>query len=177
MMRKVDELLKDKVPLGVLSNTHGLKGDLKLYLFTNVLDIVSKLTEVVAYNESQKKFAYIKIESVRRAKDHFIVHVTGVNTISEAEKLKGFVLFVDRAFFPKSKDGEYYFFELLNCEVYDENEVFLGVVEDIIETGNNDVIVVRMDKKEILIPVIERYISNIDKEGKKIHVRMPEWFE
>ena len=177
MMKKVEELLKDKVPLGVLSNTHGLKGDLKLYLFTNVPEVVSKLSEVIAYNESQKKFAYVKIESIRRAKDFLIVHVTGVNTISEAEKLKGFILYVDKSFFPKSKDGEYYFFELLNCEVYDEQENLLGVVEDIIETGNNDVNVVRRDKQEFLIPVIERYVVKIDKEGKRIHVKMPEWLE
>ncbi|ANE40966.1 ribosome maturation factor RimM [Fervidobacterium sp. SC_NGM5_O18] len=177
MMKRVEELLKDKVALGVLSNTHGLKGDLKLHLFTNMPELVSKLTEVVAYNESQKKFAYIRIETSRKAHDYYIVHIAGVNTISEAEKLKGFVLYVDKSFFPKSKDGEYYFFELFDCEVIDENGNSLGIVEDVIETGNNDVIVVKKGNEEVLIPVIERYVTKIDKEAKKIHVKMPEWLE
>ncbi|MGC8820489.1 MAG: ribosome maturation factor RimM [Fervidobacterium sp.] len=176
-MKKIEDLLKDKVPYGVLSNTHGLNGDMKFYLFSNMPELVGKIAEVVAYSESQKKFVVVKFEKVKRANDYFIVHLSGVNTISEAEKLKGFVIYLDKTFFPKSKDGEYYFFELLACEVYDENQNFVGIVEDIIETGNNDVIVVRNGKEEVLIPVIERYIVGIDKEGKKIFIRMPEWLE
>lgn len=176
-MKKIEDLLMDKVPFGVLSNTHGLNGDMKLHIFSNMPELVGKLTEAVAYNENQKKFVIVKFEKVRRAHGYFIVHLVGVNTISEAEKLKGFVIYLDKSFFPKSKDGEYYFFELLKCEVYDEHENLLGIVEDIIETGNNDVIVVRKEKEEMLIPVIERYVTKIDKENKKIYIKIPEWLE
>ncbi|ABS60503.1 MULTISPECIES: ribosome maturation factor RimM [Fervidobacterium] len=177
MMRRVEDLLKDKIPYGILSNTHGLNGDLKLYLFSNMPELVEKITEAVAYNESQKKFVIVKFSKVRKASDYFIVHLTGIDTISEAEKLKGFIIYLDKSFFPKSKDGEYYFFEILNAEVYDNAGEFIGIVEDIIETGNNDVIVVKKEKEEVLIPVIERYILKIDKEAKKIIVNMPEWLE
>ncbi|SHN54158.1 ribosome maturation factor RimM [Fervidobacterium gondwanense] len=179
-MRKVEELLKEKIPVGVLSNTHGLNGDLKLHTFTNLPEVIAKLVEVIAYNEAQKKFTYCKFEKIKKAHGYFIVHIAGVNTISEAEKLKGFVIYVDKSAFPKSKDGEYYFYELLNSEVYDENENYIGLVEDIVETGNNDVIVVKKNKsskEEIMIPVIERYVLKIDKEGKKIQVKLPEWLE
>ncbi|MEN3042924.1 MAG: ribosome maturation factor RimM [Fervidobacterium sp.] len=176
-MKKIEDLLMDKIPFGILSNTHGLSGDMKLYIFSNMPELVGKLTEALAYNETQKKAVVIKFEKVRKAQGYFIVHLVGVNTISEAEKLKGFVIYLDRSFFPKSRDGEYYFFELLKCEVYDERENLIGVIEDIIETGSNDVIVVRKEKQEMLIPVIERYVKRIDKEGKKVYVKVPEWLE
>lgn len=176
-MRRVEELLKEKVPIGVLSNTHGLEGDMKFYLFSNVPSLVSKLTEAVAYNEHLKKFVMVRFEKVRKAHEYYIVHLVGVNTVAEAEKLKGFVVYVDKSFFPKSKDGEYYFFELFGAEVYDESNVNLGIVDDIIETGSNDVLVVKKGNEEMLIPVIERYIVSIDKENKRIVIRVPEWME
>lgn len=179
MMKKTEDLLKDKIPFGVLSNTHGLLGDMKFYIFSNLPEITFNLVgkDVVAYNEAQKKIVVIRFEKVRKAKDHFIVRITGINTISEAERLKGFMVYIDKSFFPKSRDGEYYFFELLNNEVYDANENLLGIVEDIIETGSNDVIVIRNEKKEMLVPIIERYVKKIDKENKKIFINVPEWLE
>lgn len=176
-MRRVEELLKEKVPIGVLSNTHGLEGDMKFYLFSNVPSLANKLTEAIAYNNQLKKFVMVRFEKVRRAHEYYIVHLSGVNTVAEAEKLKGFVVYVDKSFFPKSGDGEYYFFELFGAEVYDESNVNLGVVDDIIETGSNDVLVVKKGKEELLVPVIERYIVRIDKERKKIIIRVPEWME
>lgn len=176
-MRRVEELLKEKIPIGVLSNTHGLEGDMKFYLFSNVPSLVNKLTEAIAYNNQQKKFVIVRFEKVRKAHEYYIVHLSGVNTVAEAERLKGFVVYVDKSFFPKSRDGEYYFFELFGAEVYDESNVNLGVVDDIIETGSNDVLVVKKGKEELLVPVIERYIVRIDKEHKKIIIRVPEWME
>lgn len=176
-MRRVEELLKEKVPIGVLSNTHGLEGDMKFYFFSNVPSLATKLTEAIAYNEQLKKFVMVRFEKVRKAHEYYIVHLVGVNTVAEAEKLKGFVVYVDKSFFPKSKDGEYYFFELFGAEVYDELNVNLGIVDDIIETGSNDVLVVKKGKEEMLVPVIERYIVSIDKENKKIVIRVPEWME
>ncbi|MFN3691976.1 MAG: ribosome maturation factor RimM [Fervidobacterium sp.] len=179
MNKKPEDLLKEKIPLGVLSNTHGLLGDMKFYTFSNLYDITQNLIgkDIIAYHQSQKKFVVVKFERMRRAKGYLIVHIIGIDTISEAEKLKGFVVYVDKSFFPNSKDGEYYFFEILNSEVYDESNNFLGTVEDIIETGSNDVLVVRKEKEELLIPIIERYVKKIDKDGKKIFVVLPEWLE
>ncbi|HCI29195.1 MAG TPA: ribosome maturation factor RimM [Fervidobacterium sp.] len=177
MMKSLEELLQGYVPFGVLSNTHGLNGDLKLYLFSNLSNLVSSLTEAIAYNEEQKKYVAVQFEKVRRANDHFIIHLAGIDTISEAERLKGFIIYVSKNFFPKSLDGEYYFFELIDCEVFDEANNSIGVVRDIIETGNNDVIVVKNKKSEILIPVIERYVLSIDKEAKRVIVKVPEWLE
>ncbi|HOK32979.1 MAG TPA: ribosome maturation factor RimM [Fervidobacterium sp.] len=177
MMKNLEDLLQDRVPLGILSNTHGLNGDLKLYPFSNSSDFLSTLTEAVAYNEEQKKFITVKFEKIRKARDHFIIHVVGINTISEAEKLKGFVVYVAKDVFPKSKDSEYYFFEIIDSDVFDESDNFLGTVRDIIETGSNDVIVVKNEKSEMLIPIIERYVLNIEKGKKRITVKVPEWLE
>lgn len=176
-MRMVEELLKGKVPFGVLSNTHGLQGDMKLHTFTNVPELVSRLTEAVAYHEKLKKFVLVRFERIKRAGGHFIVHLVGVNTLSDAEKLKGFIVYVDRDFFPESKDGEYYFFELLGAEVFDESGKSLGLVSDILETGSNDVLVVKSDGGEMLVPVIERYVLRIDKTTRRIEIRVPEWLD
>jgi len=55
MMKNLEDLLQDRVPLGILSNTHGLNGDLKLYPFSNSSDFLSTLTEAVAYKRRTEK--------------------------------------------------------------------------------------------------------------------------
>ncbi len=163
------------VVIGVLSNTHGLTGDMKLYLFTNANEILRKVSEYVLKNKDETQSLNIKFEKVKKHSDHYIVHIAGIETIAEAEKLKGLYVYVKKEFLPKLQEGQYYFFELVGCTVYDQDNNYLGEVKEVIETGNNDVLSVKKDKQEFLIPVIEDYVRLIDKEGKRIYIKMPEW--
>ncbi len=166
---------EELVIIGVLSSTHGLKGDMKLYLFTNAHEILRKVPEYVLVNKEESHSLNIKFQRFKKHSDHYIVHIAGVETIAEAEKLKGLYVYVKKEYLPKLKEGQYYFFELVGCSVYDQNGNYVGEVKEVIETGNNDVISVKKDNQEFLIPVIEDYVKVIDKEGKKIHIIMPEW--
>ena len=102
-----------------------------------------------------------------------LIKIKGIETIEDAEKLRNFYLEVDRDDEPELEEGKYYIVDLIGLDVYTDENVFLGIVEDIFNTGSNDIYVVKNENgKEILLPGIDDVIKNIDLENKKITVHI-----
>ncbi|QTA37745.1 16S rRNA processing protein RimM [Thermosipho ferrireducens] len=177
MIKTLQELLSEKIAVGIIGKTHGLNGELKLHPFTNVLEIIENLKEVVLYNEKQKKFFVAKITSIRKANKFYLIKLEGINNIENAKALSGSKIYIDEKELPEIKENEYYFYEIIGCKVFDENEKEVGIVEEILQTGSNDVFVVKNEKEEILIPVTEEYVKSIDKKEKLIKIKLPEWLD
>ena len=130
--------------VATIINTHGLKGECKLYIHTdqpqerfkkgNILYLQDGTElEVISYRE-QKGFGYCKF--------------VGVDTIEKAEALKTKEVFIKKSDLLKSED-EYYYYELVDCKVFNEQEEYLGKVSDILETGANLVLRIQDGKKEL----------------------------
>ncbi len=83
-------------------------------------------------------------------------------------------LFIPQSELPELDEDTYYWFDLIGIEVYTKTEEFLGRIESIIETGSNDVYVVKKHKKEVLIPALESVVLEIDLEHKRMQVDLPE---
>jgi 16S rRNA processing protein RimM len=153
----------DWIPVGRVTRTHGLKGELKFF--------PADQDDLVVQNDQQILLGgtTFKIKSVRGAKSPFIVKFEGVDSIEAAQSLSGQEVLVAKEDFESLPEGEYYRFEIEGLKAFDDTGKYYGVIEEIIATGSNDVYVVRGDGKEWLVPMIDSVVQNIDlEEGKLI---------
>ena len=152
----------DWIPVGRVTRTHGLKGELKFFP-TDQEDFAVQNGQKILLGE-----ATFKIKSVRGAKKPFIIKFEGVDSIEAAQSLAGQEVQVAREDFESLPKGEYYRFEIEGLKVFDDTGKYYGVIEDIIETGSNDVYVVRENDKEWLVPMIDSVVQSIDLEQGKL---------
>jgi len=153
----------DWIPVGRVTRTHGLKGELKFF--------PADQDDLVVQNDQQIRLGEttFKIKSVRGVKSPFIVKFEGVDSIEAAQSLSGQEVLVAKEDFESLPEGEYYRFEIEGLKAFDDTGKYYGVIEEIIATGSNDVYVVRGDGKEWLVPMIDSVVQNIDlEEGKLI---------
>ncbi|ACM23327.1 MULTISPECIES: ribosome maturation factor RimM [Thermotoga] len=175
MIKTVQDLINERIAVGKVVNTHGLKGEVKFFPYTNSEEIVKNLSSVVLYNREKKVFYNLSVESVRRMNKLFLIKFETIDTVEAAEKIKGCEVFIKYEELPPLQNDEYYFYEILGCEVYYESGECVGKVVDIIETGSNDVLVVKKKNRETLIPMIKDCVVEIKKPEKKIVVKELEW--
>ena len=153
----------DWIPIGRVTRTHGLKGELKFFP-ADQDDLVVQKDQQIRLGETT-----FKIKSVRGVKSPFIVKFEGVDSIEAAQSLSGQEVLVAKEDFESLPEGEYYRFEIEGLKAFDDTGKYYGVIEEIIATGSNDVYVVRGDGKEWLVPMIDSVVQNIDlEEGKLI---------
>ena len=105
-----------------------------------------------------------------------LVKLAGLDSPEEVADRRGQLVRIALADAPLLPEGEYYHYQLLGIDVVDEAETFLGRVAEIIETGANDVYVVRGPAGEVLLPVIEGVILSVDPVGGRMVVRQPEYY-
>ena len=153
----------DWIPVGRVTRTHGLKGELKFFPADQDYLVVQK-DQQIRLGETT-----FKIKSVRGVKSPFIVKFEGVDSIEAAQSLSGQEVLVAKEDFESLPEGEYYRFEIEGLKAFDDTGKYYGVIEEIIATGSNDVYVVRGNGKEWLVPMIDSVVQNIDlEEGKLI---------
>lgn len=163
----------DWAPLGKVTKTHGLKGELKFYPFIADHDLCRKGRCIRLGEEAPRQEEYW-VESFRGGVASRIIKFKGCDTIEAAETLRGSTVFAPRDDFKKLPEGEYYWFDIQGLQVYDEQGRFYGNVTEIIETGSNDVYVVKKGGKELLLPAIEWVIKTVDLKQKKLTFRIVE---
>jgi len=100
--------------------------------------------------------------------------VKGISNRDQAKTLIGAELFIPQSELPEVDEDTYYWRDLIGIEVYTKTEEFLGRIESIIETGSNDVYVVKRDEKEVLIPALEAVVLEIDLGHNRMLVDLPE---
>lgn len=157
--------------IGQIVNTFGIKGMVKVKPFTDDIRRFDELKTVyVEKNNNQTEY---EIEEVKYHKDMVLIKFKGIDKVEQAEMLRNSYLTVSRDSVEKLEEGRYYIVDLLGLEVYTDEQVLLGTLEDIFNTGSNDIYVVK-DKqgKQILLPAIQDVIKQIDIENKKIIVHL-----
>ncbi len=161
--------------IGQISNTHGLKGEMKVRPFTEKNEDYAKLENIlVDFNGTLKEYT---VESVRYQKDVVLMKLKGVDDIEEAEKLKGHYIKIPRDSAKKINEDEYFIADLLGCEVY-QDETLLGVLDDVFTAGGSDVYVVkRKGKQDLLLPAISSVVKKVDVVNQKVFVEVPRGLE
>lgn len=160
----------DIIKVGTIVNTHALKGELKVYSVSDFNKMRFKKGNEL-YISYRKQYEKVTVQSYREQKGMVFVSFVGLNDINMVEKYKNCDLYVDREDIEDLDTDEVYYHDLMNCEVYDEENNLLGNVEDILETGANAVLRVN---KSILIPFVDAFIKDVDIENKRIVIHKME---
>lgn len=163
----MDEILQ----VGVITSTHGVKGEVKVFPTTDDVQRFKRLKEVLL--DTGKEKIVLEIEGVKFFKQFAILKFKGIDNINDVETYKSRSLYVTRANAVKLKKDEYFIADLIGVSVFNEDGTQLGQLTDVIETGANDVYVVNMlDGKEVLFPAIKECILEVDIENRKMTVHI-----
>ncbi|MCF0125404.1 MAG: 16S rRNA processing protein RimM [Clostridia bacterium] len=158
--------------IGQIVNTFGIKGEVKIKAFTD--DITKFDDRKTIYIENKGIKQEYEIEQVKYHKNMVIIKFKGIENLEQAELLRNSYLFVDRRNEKPLEEGAYYIVDLIGLEVYEEGNL-IGKVDDIYNTGSNDIYVIKDELgKQILLPGIPEVIKQIDLEGGKIIVHIIE---
>lgn len=157
--------------IGQIVNTFGIKGMVKIVPFTDDIKRFDKLKSIYISNKNEKK--EYEIEEIKYHKNMVLMKLKGIETPEQANALRQSYLLVDREKEEPLEEGVYYIVDLIGLEVYTDENQLLGNVEDIFNTGSNDVYVVKnKEGKQILLPGIPDVIKNVDLQNKKIIVHL-----
>ena len=160
--------------LGQIVNSKGLKGEVKVNSFSEEPDRFETLSKVLIKMRNGNLEEYT-IEKVGYNKNQVIIKFKEINSIEEAEKLRNLYILIDRDDLEALPEGIYYIADLLGLDVYTENNEYLGKVDDINNTGSNDIYVVKDELgKQKLLPGIKEVIKKVDLDEKKIIVNLIE---
>jgi len=160
--------------IGFLRRPHGIHGEMIMDILTNFPERIQpgKIVYVGEEHES------LQLASVRSHDQALLVRFEGMLTPEEAGRLRNRYVFIKAAEAPRLPEGEYYHHELIGLSAIDEQGALLGVLSDILETGANDVYIIKTPSgKEILLPAIEDVILEVNLEQGKMRVRPPDWLE
>ena len=151
--------MSERMEIGKIVNTVGLKGEVKVYPY------IDDFTDI--------KFVYVnnnkmEIESIRNKKTVVVIKFKEISNIDEAENLRNSIIELDDEDAPELEEGRYYIKDLIGFEVITDEGKVLGKLDDIFNTGANDIYQVG----EILLPGIDEVIKEIDTENKKITVHI-----
>ena len=157
--------------IGKVVSAQGNKGEVNVLPLTDSIDRFKNLSTVFLRNKNSQ--TVLSIEKIRIKKDMVILKLKDIENIEEAKTIVGSFLEVERKNAVKLPKGTYFIFEIIGLEVYTENNVFLGKVENVISTGSNDIYIVKdKNEKELFIPAIREVVKNINLEKKRITINI-----
>ena len=164
--------MEDLLQVGIITSTHGVRGEVKVYPTTDDPRRFRRLKEVVLDTGREK--LNLEIEGVKFFKQFVILKFKGIDNINDIERYKGRPLLVSREDAVELHEDEYYIADLIGMKVKtDDGEN--GTLKDVIETGANEVYVVEFEKYgEVLIPAIHECILDVDVENMQMEVHLLE---
>lgn len=162
--------------VGEIVNTHGLRGEVRVWPRTDFPETRFAQGSLLYLEDiPDKQYLPLEVVNGRKHKNVYIIKFKQFNHISEVEPLKGKKLKIKQDQLLVLEENEYYYHEIIGCEVYEESGEKLGVIHEILHPGANDVWVCkRPNGKEILIPYIEDVVLDVDVESKKIRIHLME---
>ena len=161
--------MSDFFQVGIITQTHGIKGEVKVFPTTDDVQRFKKLKKVQVELQDGKK--ELRIESVKFFKQFAILKFEGLDSINDVEQFKKKSLFVPREEAVPCKKDEYYIADLIAIYVVDENENEVGILKAVLLTGANDVYQIETtDGKELLLPAIKACILNVAMQSNKRNV-------
>ena len=158
--------------VGIYTNTHGIRGEIKVFPTTDDPKRFKRLKQVIL--RTPKEDRIMEIESVRFAKNMVLLKFKGIDNINDIERDKGSGLFIPREqAVPLGKD-EYFIADLIGLTVVTDEGETLGTLSEVLQTGANDVYVVQTADGELLLPAIADCVQSVDPEGGQMTVHMME---
>jgi 16S rRNA processing protein RimM len=162
--------------VGTIANTHGLKGELKIVSQTDFPEErFSPGSRLTMMDPELTKQIEVEVVTSRNHKNTYIVKFQAWNDINEVEKYKGWLLKINKEQRIELSEHEYYYNEIVGCTVVSDEGVELGVIQEILSPGANDVWVVQPAAgKAVYIPYIEDVVKQVDVQNKRVTVHILE---
>ncbi|MDB5269219.1 MAG: ribosome maturation factor RimM [Hymenobacter sp.] len=168
--------LDETYQLGYLIKTHGLRGHLVAHFDVDDVSAYTKLKTVyLTLAGAPTKLVEHQIEKVQpQSGNKVLIKLRGIERIEEAEPLRGSQLHLPLAALPELEEDQFYFHDVIGFTVVDENLGNLGTVENFYELPQQDMLAMRYQSQEVLIPVVHELISHADHAKREIYVNLPD---
>lgn len=163
--------MEDFFKIGIITGSHGVHGEMKIYPTTDDTRRFKRLDEV--FVETKEGRIPMKVEGARVSVDRVLLKLKGIDTPEEVVKYRQKGIFVDREHAVRLSKDEYFIADLIGLNVVDESDEKIGVLDDVLPTGANDVYQIIMnDGRELLLPAIKDCILDVDVEAGfiKVHI-------
>ena len=163
--------MEDYFKIGIITSSHGVRGEMKVFPTTDDTRRFKKCREV--YVEDKTGLVMYEVENARVSPDKVLLKLKGIDTPEEAVKLRQRGIFVDREHAVKLSKDEYFIADLIGLEIRNEDGDRIGVIEEVLPTGANDVYQIAMDDgRELLLPAIKDCILevNVEQGFMRVHV-------
>ncbi|MFA0669764.1 ribosome maturation factor RimM [Vibrio splendidus] len=165
----------NRIVMGKLGSTYGIRGWLKVFSYT---DNAESIFDYSPWYLNQKgKWVEYKVESWKRHSQGYVCKLAGLDVREDAQLMTNFEIAIDPASLPELSEDEFYWRELFGMQVFTTKGYDLGEVTDLLETGSNDVLVIKANlkdafgQKERLVPYLEeQVIKKVDREARRIEV-------
>ena len=161
-----------KITIGTVQKPFGLKGELKIRIQTDFVEERFSVGNQVYINLNGVEVRR-KIESVRKHQGSLLVKLEGLDSLTEVEHCHRALIQIDQDEMHDLDQDEYYFIDLIHCEVYvDQN--LIGIVKEVMDMPAHPVLRIKTNDTDVLIPFVETFIVNVDLDSKRIDVKMME---
>ena len=163
--------MEDMLQVGVITQTHGVRGEVKVFPTTDDVNRFKKLKQVIL--DTGKETMPLEIQSVKFFKQFVILKFKGIHNINDIEKYKRCSLYVTREHAVALEEDEYFIADMIGMEVCTEDGNIFGTLKDVIETGANDVYVIEnAEHGEVLVPAIKECIRSVDIEKGQMMIHL-----
>ena len=163
--------MEERLQVGVISSTHGVRGEVKVFPTTDDPRRYKKLKKV--YLDTGREFLPLEIQGVKFFKQFVIVKFKGIDNINDIEMYRGKSLLVDRENAVPLKEDEYFIADMVGIEVFTEDGEKFGVLKEVMETGANDVYIIdSMKHGEVLVPAIKQCILDVNIEERRMEIHL-----
>ncbi len=160
----------DRLRVGVVTTTHGIKGELKVFPTTDDINRFKTLKKCFLTNG--KETYEVNCTSCKFMKNMVILKFKEYDNINDVEKFRQYDILVNREDAVTLSDGEFFICDVIDAEVFDQQDHFMGILADVLETPANHVFVVKKENgDEKLIPVVKEFVYEIDTENKRVKVK------
>ena len=163
--------MEDMLQVGVITQTHGVRGEVKVFPTTDDVNRFKKLKQVIL--DTGKETMPLEIQSVKFFKQFVILKFKGIDNINDIEKYKRCSLYVTREHAVPLEEDENFIADMIGMEVCTEDGNIFGTLKDVIETGANDVYVIEnAEHGEVLVPAIKECIRSVDIEKGQMMIHL-----
>ncbi|MEY8352213.1 ribosome maturation factor RimM [Lachnospiraceae bacterium 54-53] len=163
--------MENLLRVGIISSTHGVKGEVKVYPTTDDAGRFNDLKHVIL--DTGREHVELEIQGVKFFKNMIILKFKGYDSINEIEKYRGKDLLITRDQAVELGPDENFIVDLIGLSVVTEEGTAFGTLTDVIKTGANDVYeVTTAEGKEVLLPAIKDCVLKVDLEGGTVTVRI-----
>lgn len=163
--------MEDRFQVGVITSTHGVRGEVKVFPTTDDPKRFKRLKDVIL--DTGKDMITLEIEGVKFFKQFVILKFKGIDDINDVQQYRQKSLYVTRENAVRLRKDEYFIADLIGIKVIDENDAEVGVLKDVIETGANDVYEIELEVgKTFLLPAIKQCVLevNVEEGFMRIHI-------